>query len=236
MKKICYLTLFIVILIACESEKDTVYTNSGNPQLKIVYKGQLYESPNDIEPYLTETSSLFNDYSENENLDYLFDSEQELLEFVKKNYGNETSAFLNKHFSEESSNSINAEAKTSADWNDFSLQFYDTYCNTSNLLCYLDPYFFPQGQINDISAGGCGYNARSFGIGVPSNAKMSITYYRNTNCMPEFNSKCFPSYRTVLFNPGSYCVDVMLGSCLSSGPAIIKSYARSVKWSCTRTI
>jgi hypothetical protein len=232
MKKILIVAL-VIFLVACENERDNL-VKKDPASTGIIYKGKLLETEAEILGAMHENSMLFNDYSKDANTDYLFDSQDELTAFIEKNYPEDTYTLMKNHFSDKPVPADQSKALP-PDWSGFSLQYYNTYCNVSDQLCFLDPSFFPTGKNNNISASGCGYNAKSFGIGVPQFGKMTLTYYRNINCQPDFNTNCYPSSRTMLYNPGSYCTDVKLGSCLSGWPGLIPSIARSVKWSCTLT-
>jgi hypothetical protein len=223
---------FLLFLLGCD-QNESIQKVPATSQSKVIYKGNSLAS-SELKSAFQPTSILFNDYSKDKYIDYLFDSEVQLLEFISNNYDSETIKLMNKHFTEE--NPEKSTARIAEDWSDFSLQFYNTYCNTADKLCFLDPYYFPAGQINNIATGGCGYYAKSFGVGVPANGKMTLTYYHQQNCTISFDQNCYPSYRTILFNSGSHCSDVMLGSCASFINGIVKSQAASAKWSCSRTL
>jgi hypothetical protein len=233
MKKLA-LAAFLLLVIGCEKENIEFEKNNSETGNRIIYKGKTYRSLQDVSAYLTDASTLFTDYSNDATVDYLFDSQEDFSRFVQTEFTGSVRELMTRHLSDE--REPTAHGKALDDWSDFSLQYYDEYCDDPPTpFCFQNSSFFPTGQNNNISANGCGYNPKSIGVGVPAGGHLSFTIYKNINCNPfSSNQHCYPVSRSYLFGAGSRCVDVKFGSCLAFFPGLIPSQARSIKYSCSR--
>jgi hypothetical protein len=223
------LTSFVLLLliIGC-SKEDINETKNSDSEYKILYKGKIYSSALELESFSSEASVLFNDFAADPNLDYLFDTQDELLEFTSKKYSEKDYNSIKHHFNAEADNYTN-NAKTQS-WGGFgTVQWTETYCNQwFNLLCN----GYPNGEVKDFGNTECGFYPRSFSATVPSGKSITLTYFRSKNFMIDWNCPS-SSYKTIFFSEGSHCTDFLLRfSCLMTGQ--IKTQALSARWTASQ--
>lgn len=240
MKKILLSGILLLLFgFGCGVDADTDTQIEPANQHKFIYKGKSFNDFSNVQKELVGEGLLFNDYAKDKNTDYVFDSKDDLFEYVEENYDNETRLLIEDNFSNEDQNkskSFSSSVNTS-DWSDFSLQIIDGYCDDFEVqILNVNTSEFPSGQINNIGIASnipphTAFYAKSFAASIPSGGKISLTYYKLPNC--QIAPNCLASAKTVLFNSGEHCIDVWLGSCMIYPfPSYFKSQAMSMKWSC----
>lgn len=220
MKLITRLSI-VVLVVAFSCTRDEVVPEKPETAYTIEYKGVRYRTPEELQKLDSKGGYLFNDYVSDPQLDYMFDTEDELLAFAKARYSEKEFSSVYNNIK---GNPDELNARTLA-WGVFnSVQWTDGYCNEwANLLCNA----YPDGSVKDFSSQGCEFPPISFNAAVPSGESITLTYYKFKNYFVQF--PCPSSYyRSIYFSAGSHCYDVKFMNC--SFNILVPGQALSAKW------
>ena len=222
--------LFVALLFAIGCSQDDDAPVRVESEYKIIYKGKLYADQAALESLGSTTGFLFNDYAENPNTDYMFDSQEELLSFASQKYSKRVYSSIYRNFNPEEGSSTSSNGKTLSWGYQGTTQWTEEHCNDwSYLLCN----GWPDGEVPDFSDpyDNCGFYPKSFNANVPAGESITMTYFKYRNF--SINSNCpAGSMRTVVFTEGTGCVDVKFRlSC--TNPLLIPSQAGSARWTST---